>query len=90
MELLYLKDYKWVLSQNELVRIDFLGYRRYELLAKHIKPFFQKKLKRKDAIAPTIGISIFSPLKSLDILFCVRSWDFEQVKESLFEKVKEN
>ena len=39
--LLYLKSYKWLLSHNER-RIDFLGYRPYDGLAKHIKPFFKK------------------------------------------------
>ena len=49
MKILYLKGYKWLLSQNQLVRNDFLGYRndflgyrKYETLAKHIK-FFKKK-----------------------------------------------
>ena len=41
MKILYLKGYKWLLSQNQRVRIDFLGYRRYETLAKHIKPFLK-------------------------------------------------
>ena len=39
MKILYLKGYKLFLSQNQQVRIDSLGYRRYEPLAKHIKPF---------------------------------------------------
>ena len=38
MKILYMKDYKWLLSQE---RIDFLGYIRYEALAKHIKPFLK-------------------------------------------------
>ena len=42
MNILYLKVYKWLLSQNQRVRIDFLGYRRYEALAKHINPFLKK------------------------------------------------
>ena len=46
MKLLYLKGFKWLLSQNQRVRIDFLGYIRYEALAKHIKPFL-KKIKLK-------------------------------------------
>ena len=41
MKILYLKGYKWLLSQNQQVRIDFLGYRRYEALAKYIKPFLK-------------------------------------------------
>ena len=41
MKILYLKGCKWLLSQNQHVRSDFFGYRRYEALAKHIKPFFQ-------------------------------------------------
>ena len=42
MKILYLKGYKWLLSQSQGVRIDFLGYRRYEALAKHIKPVLKK------------------------------------------------
>ena len=42
MKILYLKDYKWLLSQSQQVRIDFLGYIGYEALAKHIKHFFEK------------------------------------------------
>ena len=41
MKILYLKGYKWLLSQNQGVRNNFFGYRRYEALAKHIKPFRQ-------------------------------------------------
>ena len=46
MKVLYLQGYKWLLSQNQRVRNDFLGYRRYEALAKHIKPFL-KNIKVK-------------------------------------------
>ena len=42
MKIFYLKGYKWLLSQNERVRNGFFDYRRYEALAKHIKPFFKK------------------------------------------------
>ena len=52
MKILYLKGYKWLLSQNQRVRIDFLGYRRYEALAKHIKPFFKKNIKVKGRQCP--------------------------------------
>ena len=45
MEILYSKSYKWFLSQNQQVRIVFLGYMRYEALAKHIKPFLKNKVK---------------------------------------------
>ena len=41
MKNLYLRSYKWLLSQNQRVRIDFLGYIRYEPLAKHIKPILK-------------------------------------------------
>ena len=37
METLYLKGFKWLLAQNQRVRNDFFGYRRYEALAKHIE-----------------------------------------------------
>ena len=43
MKILYLKDYKWLLSRE---RIDFLGYIRYKALTKHIN-FFQKNIKVK-------------------------------------------
>ena len=36
-----MKGYKWLLSQNQRVRIDFLSYRRYEALGKPIKPFLK-------------------------------------------------
>ena len=50
MKILYLKGYKRLLSQNQHVRNDFFGYRRYEALAKHTKPFLKKhKTERKSA-----------------------------------------
>ena len=42
MNVLYLNGYKCLLSQNRRVIIDFLGYIRYDTLAKHIKPFFER------------------------------------------------
>ena len=50
MKILYLKDYKWLLSQNQRVRNDFFGYRRYETLAKHIKPFFTKHQSERTSV----------------------------------------
>ena len=47
MKILYLKGSKWLLSQNQRVRIEALGYRSYEALAKDIKPFFLKNNKVK-------------------------------------------
>ena len=41
MKILYLKGYKWLLSQNQRVRNDFFDYRRYEALAKDVKPFLK-------------------------------------------------
>ena len=38
MKILYLKRYKWLLSQKQRVKNHFSGYRRYDALAKHIKP----------------------------------------------------
>ena len=52
MKSLYLKGYEWLLSQNKQVRIDFFSYRRYKALAKHIKPFFKKKIKVKGRQCP--------------------------------------
>ena len=54
VKILYLKGYKWLLSQKKRVRIDFFGYIRCEALARHIKPFKRKKLKWKDVSVPTI------------------------------------
>ena len=53
MKILYLKGYKWLLPQNQRVRLDFLGYIQYEALTKHIKPFL-KTLMWKDVSARTI------------------------------------
>ena len=47
MKILCLKGYKWLLPRNQLVRNDIFGYRRYEALAKHIKPFLKKNSKVK-------------------------------------------
>ena len=43
MRIYYNKIYKWLLSQNQRVRNGFFGYRRYEALAKHVKPFLKKR-----------------------------------------------
>ena len=51
MRILYFKGYKWFLSQNQRVRIDFLIYRRYEVLAKHIKPFFKKHWSERMSVS---------------------------------------
>ena len=56
MKTLYLKGYKWLLSQNQQVRIVFLGYRWYEALAKHIKPFL-KSIKVKRTSVPGLYCS---------------------------------
>ena len=42
MKIFNFKIYKWVLSENQQVRIDFLGYIWYEALPMHIKPFLKK------------------------------------------------
>ena len=55
MKILHLKGCKWLLPQNQRVRINFLGYIGYEALAKHIKRFVKKTLKWKDVSAPTIS-----------------------------------
>ena len=33
MKILYLKGYKWFLSQNQQVRNDFFGYTQYDVSA---------------------------------------------------------
>ena len=51
MKILYLKNYKWFLFQNQQVRIDFLGYRQGKALAKHIKPFLENvKVKGRQGL----------------------------------------
>ena len=52
MKISYLKGYKWLLSPKKRVRIDFLGYIRYDALAKHIKHFFNKNIKVKGRRCP--------------------------------------
>ena len=47
MKILYLKGYKWLFSRNQRVRNDVFGFRQYEALVKHIKPFFKKIVKVK-------------------------------------------
>ena len=55
MKILYLKNYKWLSSQNQRVKTDVFGHRRYYALVKHIKTFFKKTLKRKDVSVLTIN-----------------------------------
>ena len=51
MKILFLEDYKWLLFQNQQVRNDVFGYRRYETLAKHLKPFSKIiKVKRRQCL----------------------------------------
>ena len=45
IKILYLKGYKWLLSQNQRVRNGCFGCRRYEALVKQIKPFLIRTLK---------------------------------------------
>ena len=56
MKILNLKGCNWL---NQQVRNDFFGYRRYEALAKHIKPFFKKTFNWKDSVP---GLNQFSVL----------------------------
>ena len=55
MKILYLNCCKWLLFQNQQVRNDTFGYKRYEALVKYIKPFLKKTLKWKDVSARTIS-----------------------------------
>ena len=67
IKILYLKGYRWLFSQNQWVRIGLLDYRRYEALAKHVKPFLKKTLKWKDVSAPTTpSEDITTIIKSLN------------------------
>ena len=51
MKTLYLKGYKWLLSQNQGVRNNFFGYRGYEAMAKHTKTFFENmNVKRRKCL----------------------------------------
>ena len=40
----------WLVAKNQLVGISFLGYIRYEALAKHIKPFFEKHKSERTSV----------------------------------------
>ena len=51
MKILYFKDYKWLLSLNKQIRNDFFGYRLFQALAKHFKPFL-KDIKVKIRYSP--------------------------------------
>ena len=51
-----MKGYKWLLSQNQRVRVDFLAYRRWKAPAKYIKPFSKKTLNSNDVNAWTIHL----------------------------------
>ena len=51
MKTLYLKSCKWLLSQNQQVRNDVFGYRRYQVLVEHMKPF-SKNIKVKGRHSP--------------------------------------
>ena len=67
IKILYLKGYRWLFSQNQRVRIGLLDYRRYDALAKHVKPFLKKTLKWKDVSAPTTpSEDITTIIKSLN------------------------
>ena len=62
MKIWYLKGCMWLLSQNQRVRNDFFGYRRYEALAKHIKTFL-KNIKVKGHQCPDYNICYGSSMK---------------------------
>ena len=73
MKILYLKGYKWSLSQIQRVRIDCVGYILYEALAKH-QTFFKKTLKSKDVSTRTVNFEIqlfcnFISFNSVDVAF---------------------
>ena len=51
MKTLYFKDYKWLLSLNKQIRNDFFGYRLFQALDKHFKPFL-KDIKVKIRYSP--------------------------------------
>ena len=52
MKILYLKGYKWLLSQNQGLRNDFFGHKRYYELAKYIKTSLKKNIKLKGRQCP--------------------------------------
>ena len=51
--------YKWLLSQNQRLRNDFFGYRRYYTRAKHIK-LFKKTWKCKGFSTRWLTVSVNS------------------------------
>ena len=67
MKSLYLKGYKWLLSQNQRVRNDFFGYRRYYTRAKHIK-LLKKTLKCKDFSTRWLSVSVNSSYRNCKVV----------------------
>ena len=59
MKKIFLKDYKWLLSQNQRVRNGCFGYRRCEALAQHIKPFLKKHSSERTTV-PGLFENVFN------------------------------
>ena len=59
LKILYLKGYKWLLSQKQLVRIDFLCYKRSKALAMHIKPFLKQDFSERMSVTGLLLIKVF-------------------------------
>ena len=51
-----MKGFKWLLSQNQRVRVDCLAYRRWKAPAKYIKPLLKKTLNSNDVSTWTIHL----------------------------------
>ena len=84
MKILYLKGCKWLLSQNQQVRNDFFGYRWYETLARHIKPFLKKALKWKDISVQTMSFLV------IKLLWFALIYFFWVITESFIAAVRNN
>ena len=68
MKILYMKGYKWLLSQNQRLRNETFGYRRYEALVKHIKSFFKKHYSERTSVPGLSKLFITPHLDHGDII----------------------
>ena len=80
---MYLKGYTSFLPQSQQARNDFFGYRWYEVLAKHIKLFLKKALKRKDLSS----VTMIKKIKNVKATTDVNVWINESIAFLMITKV---
>ena len=71
MKILYLKGYKWLFSQNQLVKNDFFGDGRYKALAKHIKPFLKKHERERTSVPGLLVINCIYFFKTISFYLLI-------------------